>query len=186
MHTPLRFKPALLALCTAAAFAASPAFAAGMSKAEYSAAKDRIGADYKLAKASCDRLSGNGKDVCEEEAEAKEKVAKAELEAAYTGKPGDRAKVAEVKADTAYEVAKERCDDLAGNAKDVCVQEAKAAHTKARADAKLVSATGKAQMEARDEKREANYKVEAEKCDALAGDAKSTCVADAKARYGKS
>ena len=30
------------------------------------------------------------------------------------------------KADATYNVAKEKCDDKAGNAKDVCVQEAKA------------------------------------------------------------
>ena len=31
------------------------------------------------------------------------------------------------KADATYEVAKERCDDLSGNAKDVCKKDAKAA-----------------------------------------------------------
>ena len=31
------------------------------------------------------------------------------------------------KADAEYDVAKERCDDLAGNAKDVCQKDAKAA-----------------------------------------------------------
>jgi hypothetical protein len=40
-------------------------------------------------------------------------------------------------------------------------------------------------MDASAEKRDANYKVAAEKCDALAGDAKSACIADAKARFGK-
>ena len=35
------------------------------------------------------------------------------------------------KAEAEYEVAKERCDDLAGNAKDVCVKDAKAAHERA-------------------------------------------------------
>jgi hypothetical protein len=34
-------------------------------------------------------------------------------------------------------------------------------------------------------KRDANYKVAIEKCDALAGDAKSSCVASAKTTYGK-
>jgi len=36
------------------------------------------------------------------------------------------------------------------------------------------------------DKRDAEYAVAIEKCDALAGDAKSTCVGSAKSRYGKS
>jgi hypothetical protein len=35
-----------------------------------------------------------------------------------------------------YDVAKEKCDDLSGNAKDVCVKDAKAAQAKAKAEAK--------------------------------------------------
>ena len=31
----------------------------------------------------------------------------------------------------------------------------------------------------------ADYKVAIEKCDALSGSAKSTCISDAKLRYGK-
>ena len=41
-------------------------------------------------------------------------------------------------------------------------------------------------MHLTDEKRDASYKVEMEKCDALAGDTKSACVANAKAKFGKS
>ena len=40
-------------------------------------------------------------------------------------------------------------------------------------------------MDASKDKLDADYKVAAEKCDAMAGDAKSACVASAKARYGK-
>ena len=40
------------------------------------------------------------------------------------------------KADAEYDVAKEKCDDLAGNAKDVCVKDAKAAREKAKTSAK--------------------------------------------------
>ena len=35
------------------------------------------------------------------------------------------------------------------------------------------------------DKRDANYKVAIEKCDALAGAAKDACVSNAKAQYGK-
>ena len=40
------------------------------------------------------------------------------------------------KAEAEYAVAKERCDDQAGNAKDVCVKEAKSAQTAAKANAR--------------------------------------------------
>lgn len=163
----------------------SAAFAQAMNKADFKASKTRISADYKTDKAACKVQKGNAKDICQEEAQAKEKVALAELEFSYTGKAADRNKVAVVKAKAAYEVAKERCDDLAGNGKDVCVQEAKAAETKALADAKMGQEIGDAKKDAASEKTEADYKVAHEKCDALAGDAKASCVTAAKGKFGK-
>ena len=162
------------------------AFAAGMSHADYSAKKDQISADYKADKAACDKLTGNSKDVCVEKAKGKEAVAKAELEYAYTGKDSDAIKVAEKKADADYAVAKEMCDDKKGNDKDVCVQQAKTNHTKALADAKMNKKVGSAEKDAAQDKRDADYKLAVEKCDSLSGDAKSSCVKDAKARFGKS
>ena len=159
--------------------------AATMSKAEYTAANTRIGADYKADKAACASLTGNAKDVCVEQAKAKEKVARAELEYSYSGKPADQTKVLVAKAKSAYAVAKEKCDDKAGNDKKACVQEAKAVETKALADAKMGKQIGQAKKEASEEKREADYKVDLEKCDALAGDAKAGCIAAAKAKFGK-
>ena len=43
------------------------------------------------------------------------------------------------KADATYEIAKERCDDLTGNAKDVCKKDAKTAFETTKADAKVSS-----------------------------------------------
>jgi len=40
-------------------------------------------------------------------------------------------------------------------------------------------------MDANQDKRDADYKVAAEKCDTMSGDAKSSCIANAKAHYGK-
>ena len=130
-------------------------------------------------------LTANAKDVCIEEAKAKKKVARAELEFGYTGKVGDRNKMAEVKAKSAYAVAKEKCDDQTGNAKDVCVKEAKAVEIKALADAKMAKDTGEVRKDANADKTNADYKVAIEKCDALAGDAKTSCVAAAKTKFGK-
>lgn len=180
----------LQSLALAAAFGAAlllpMAQAATMSKTDYSAAKSRISEDYKAGSKSCSSQSGNAKDICVQEAKAKEKVARAELEFGYTGKAKDGSRVAVAKAESAYAVAKERCDDQAGNAKDVCRKEAKAIEAKALADAKMGREVGEARSDAAQTKRDADYKLAAEKCEALSGDAKSQCVTTAKGRFGKS
>lgn len=89
------------------------------------------------------------------------------------------------KAESTYAVAKEKCDDLAGNVKDVCVKEAKAIEIKSLADAKMGKQISEAKVEASADRVNADYRVSAEKCDALAGDAKTSCVNDAKAKFGK-
>lgn len=173
------------ALLVASLLALPAAYAATMTKADYEAGKTRIGADYKADKAACASFKGNAKDVCVQEAKAKERIARAEIEYGYTGKEADRTKLLVVRAESAYAVAKERCDDQSGNAKDVCVQEAKAAETKALADAKLGKDIREARKDAAVDKLDADYKVAIEKCDALAGGAKDSCVAAAKIRFGK-
>lgn len=181
----LKLKTLTAAICCASLLPLSAAFAQTMNKADYQAAKARISADYKTDKTACNSMKGNAKDICQEEAKAKEKVARAELEYNYSGKAGDRTKMMEVRAKTAYDVAKERCEKLAGNNKDVCVQEAKAVEKKALADAKMGKEIGEAKKDAAAEKMEADYKVAIEKCDALAGDAKTSCVDAAKVKFGK-
>ena len=52
-------------------------------------------------------------------------------------------------------------------------------------DVKQHQTTDNERDEAADAKRDADYKVAAEKCDALAGDAKAGCIANAKARFGQ-
>jgi hypothetical protein len=177
MHKHLLFTVTLLA----AAMSASFANAAVMTKADYAAAKTRIGAAYKADQKMCADLKANAKDICSAEAKGKEKIARAELEFAYTGKPADGTKARVATAEAAYAVAKEKCDDLSGNDKDVCVKQAKADEVKALAAAKLGKEVAAARTEAAEDVRDANYKLAVEKCDALSGDAKTSCVAAAKA-----
>lgn len=174
-----------ITLFVAALATGSAVFAAAMSPSEYSNEKAHIATVFQAEKTACGDFSGNQKDICREKASGKDMVARAELEYQFTGRPADRTKLASVKADADFALAKERCDDKAGNPKDVCRQEAKAAHTKALADSKMESKVGDAQKEAAQDKRDADYKVATEKCDALAGDSKSACVNDAKVRFGK-
>jgi hypothetical protein len=181
----------------AAQMYASKTTSTTMSKDSYTTAKSNAAAQYKADKDACASLSGNAKDICLAEAKGKDHVALADAEAAYqnTAKHRETARIAHAQA--SYDVAIERCDDLAGNAKDVCVKEAKAALVKGKADAKVdrvVADTRQdaavkqsdARKEASADKRDADYKVAIEKCDALAGAAKDTCISSAKAQYGKS
>lgn len=161
------------------------ALGAAMSASEYSAAKDRASADYKAAKARCDGMSGNPKDVCVAEAKAAEKKAKADAEANYknTDKARRDARISAAEAD--YDVAKAKCGAKTGNDKDVCIKEAKATETKTKADAKATQKVAAARQDAAEDKRDADYKVAMEKCDALSGAAKDQCQSAAKARYNK-
>lgn len=161
------------------------AHAATISKADYKADKIRIEDSFKADKVLCASLAGNAKDICVEESKGRQAVARAELEFGYTGKPADRTKVQVVMADSTYAVALEKCDDLAGNVKDVCVTQAKAVRTKSLADAKMGQQVGAAARDSDDAKRNADYSVAAEKCDALSGDANTSCIAAAKSRFGK-
>lgn len=159
--------------------------AAQISQADYSAGKTRISATYKADKTACAALAANAKDVCQEQAKARMKVDGAELSYAFSGKPTDLNKAATVKAETTYAVAKERCDDASGQAKDVCVEEAKAVKAKSLAELKMDKQIVRAETDANTTQRNADYKLAAEKCEILAGDAKAGCVTNAKSTYGK-
>lgn len=181
------FLPSTLARAVvvgAAALVWSISASAAGDKSAYENAKASAKSTYESASKRCDAMNGNAKDICVAEAKAGRVKTEQEAEAAYQGTPKARAHAAEEIAEANYKVAKERCDDRTGNDKDVCIKVAKAGLTKAKADAKANLKTVEARHDAAKEKREADYKVAAEKCDALNGDAKSACVKDAKAKYG--
>lgn len=196
-------------VATAIAFASSSAaFAAGLSYADEKAASQRIDTDAKAARAACASLAGNANSVCMVRAKGDESVAKAELD--MRSRPGSKsrydARVIKARAD--YTVARERCNDVAGNVQDVCIKEAKAAEVSANADAlaerKIADAdqtsreaasdartranasNADARNVAAEEKRDAAFSVAIEKCDVYAGGAKERCVQQAKTRFGKS
>ena len=157
-----------------------------MSKAEFQSAKDSIAAEFTAAKADCQSLAANAKDICIAKADGRDKVAKADLQARY--KPSESAsyELRLARADADFRIAREICDDKAGNVKDVCVKEAKAAEVAAKSDARTRLKSADARNEADSAKRDADYAVAKEKCDRFAGDAKSNCMNDAKVRFGKS
>jgi hypothetical protein len=183
------------------------AHAQTMSKAEYKAAKEKIEAQYTAAQVPCASLSGNPKKICAVEAKGNKKIALETLDASNKPSAKSQRDVRDATADAQYALAKQKCHDLAGNAKDVCIQEAKSAETASKADAKLEfktsdakadakastqQATSKASDKVQDarseaitDKADAQYKVEKEKCETFAGTAKDNCLTQAKVRLGK-
>jgi len=155
------------------------------AKATYMQARDAAAAAYKLARARCDTITGNPKDVCVAEAKAARVRAEEEADAAHenTLKAYTQARMRIAAAN--YDRDKTRCAALTGNDKDVCVEQAKAALIAAQADAKADRKAIEARAEARDDKLTAAYRVAMEKCDAFAGAAKDQCVNAAKSAYGK-
>lgn len=195
---------ATLCLALSGGAYAAPATA---TMSDYVAATADIAARYKAEKKDCKARSGNARDICNEEAKGRAKIARAEYEESYGPSAEHRYELRIAKAEAVYAVAKEKCDDFAGNAKDVCRKEAKSAFIGAKADAKLADATADANATAREKTNEANavasratsearkeaaadkregaYGVAQEKCDALAGDAKDKCLTDARSRFGQ-
>ena len=109
---------------------------AGISGDEYKREKDRIEADAKAAKEACKGMKDNAKDVCEAEAKGKEKLAKKELD--YKKNPNDKnaQDVEKMKAEVAYELQKEKCEDMKGADMAKCKKDAKVEKDRAMAAAK--------------------------------------------------
>jgi hypothetical protein len=187
----------IAAVVLALGFASAGAFAGDlMSKDAYKAEKERIKALYKMDTERCKGLSGNAKDICHAEASGREKIALADLDARNENTPKAREDAMTARADAIYSIDMQKCDDLAGQKKDLCRQEAKSMRDKVRADAKAGRQSESAQKtanekiadarkEAGDAKRDADYRVAMERCDTFAGERKDLCVKDAKTHFGK-
>lgn len=113
----------------------SVAMAQTLSKEEYEAGRAKIADEYQSAAARCASLSGNQNDICMAEAKGAEKVSGARLEARYDTNVKTLQQVRIAMAEADYAVAKERCDELSGDGKGVCLKKAEAAETAAKADA---------------------------------------------------
>jgi hypothetical protein len=125
----------VLVLALGFAFSAG-LMAKGISRGDYQAGNKRVGAAYKSAKAACASLEGNTNDICMAKAQGKKNIALAENQARYQPNPMANFRVRIARAKAAYAVASEGCDEQTGDAKDICVKEAKAVSAKAKADAR--------------------------------------------------
>jgi hypothetical protein len=184
MHrfTPIATVAAAITLALASAGASA---AVDEAKLVYKQAEDNAAAAYKAARARCDAVTGNPKDVCIAEAKAARVRAEEEAGAYYKNTlkayTASRMKIA----DAQYDLDKAKCGAFAGNEKDVCISQAKATLVATQADAKADKKAMEARADAREDKRTAEYKVAREKCDAFAGATKDSCMSAAKAQYGK-
>lgn len=137
--------------------------AEAMTSIEYDAAQEQIQTDYERAMAACNRLidnthdndivgrtvdadstkmaeiafqgSSNAKGICTEEAAGTRNVALAELEYRRSGAQDDRVKLEVAKADAAYEIARQKCDDGTPSTSSTCIDDAKAEAERAKAEA---------------------------------------------------
>ena len=178
-----RFKH--ITIACALAFSGATAFAAtGISSDTYNAARDQIKSAYKVERDSCTSMTANAKDICQETVKGGESVAMAHLQWQRTAKVEDQRKLSEARNDARYAIAKEKCDDLSGGAKGTCTTEAKTVHDKVKADVKMNKEVAEARSDADETKHKADYKLASDRCDSLAGGAKDSCVASARARFG--
>jgi hypothetical protein len=130
--------PALTLLLAAGAVAIGwPATAAAdMRRAEFRSQLARIDSEFDAAKARCDSFGGNAHDICLAEARGNYEVAKAELEERKEPSTRARYKVRVARAEAAFDVAAEECDEGTSAAKDSCVEEAREALARDKADAR--------------------------------------------------
>ncbi len=101
--------------------------------------KQRIEEEHQAAMEKCKGMQDNGKKICEAEADGQKKVAEAEAKLKERDTPKNRLEAAEAKAEAQYDVAKAKCGDQVGDAKNACEKEAKATKDGAIAQANLES-----------------------------------------------
>src|SRR5512141_2001146 len=86
-----------------------------MSKDDHAMAIKHADSQYKTDKDACSSMSGNANDICVAEAKGRDSVARADAGAAYENTPKAREASRIAHAQANYDVAIEKCDDLAGN-----------------------------------------------------------------------
>lgn len=178
-------RPLAITLAALLGMAGAQAVTVNFSTAVYDAAKLDLKALYKTERDACANQQANAKDICIETAKGHESVAMAQLAFNRTGTTKDEASLLEARYKARYDLAKEKCDDLSGNDKKVCAQQAKSNRDKSKANLKQARKVEDAVEDAADATMKADFAVARTKCDALTGDAKDVCVASSKARYNQ-
>ena len=177
-----------------------------MSKERYESVKGGIETEFTSTRASCALLPANARGLCRAEARQKYIVATAALEANFKLSKDGSYKSRITIADADYRVARRICHTKAGDAKKLCMKQARAVQIAAKVDAMRMDESSNAnraviddagarkavreeeeRTEARRDsaidKRRTQYEISRERCEILAPDAKIICVKDSKRRF---
>lgn len=155
-----------------------------MSASVYEGARADIEAAFETDRRSCESLEGNSRRVCLKESTGREQIALARLEFLQRGDPDSEQKLKRLQYEVRYEVARQRCEALAGAPRQHCLERAQTERKLAR---ESLTATGQL-PEVVDEqvaiKRRADQALAMSRCEALGGEARAVCAASVAARYG--
>ena len=123
-----------MATILAVGFAGATA-AATMGKDEHKASRARIAAEYQADRQKCGAHLGQPAELCVARARGAQRVARAELEAAYKPSPRTQFDAAMARAEAAYEIAKKECGGKDGGIRNGCLKDAEATRAAAKAAA---------------------------------------------------
>jgi hypothetical protein len=126
-----------------AVFASGGASATEMTRSEYKARGAHILANYEADRQKCGAGIGDGVDLCVAKARGARKVANAELEAAYKPSLANNYDAAIARAQAAYSITNEECNDKDAMTRKVCERVAKAALERAEAEAMAAMKTAR-------------------------------------------
>lgn len=155
------------------------------ANAAYEQALEAAERTFEFTRARCDVIAGIAHEICITDARAARVRAEEEAGAAHKNTLAAYTQARMRIASAYYDRDRTRCGALAGNDREVCLQQAKATLVATRADARADRKAIEARLDARDEKIAAEYRVALQKCDAYAGAIKDQCVSTARMAYGK-
>lgn len=101
---------------------------------EYGAARERIGANLKVALEQCELQVERARAVCIKEAQGRQRIALAELDNERSPSDANARRLAETRVAVNYDVARQKCNERQGGDKAACLSRASEEESKARAD----------------------------------------------------
>jgi hypothetical protein len=184
-----------LAAAAALAFCAA-ATAQVLSRGDYQAREQAIVDRSRADVAACAAVDGQAEDVCLAEAQATERIARADLAARYRPSAKARHHALVVAADSRHAVARVRCQEHSGVARNDCIAAATAQRTIARDAARALLNTAEANARASaqsDEDREeassdtfaARYAAARQQCEVYVDRLKELCLSQTRTQFLK-
>jgi hypothetical protein len=164
------------------------------SSNDYQAREQLIAARHRSALAGCAPLTGHAQAVCLAEAESGEKIARAGLAADYRPSVKARHYALLVAADSRHAVARVRCNEYEGIARNTCEVQATAARTVARelagAELKAAAASALARAQSAEDLEEAGgetfdtrYEAARLQCDGYVDRLRERCLLQTREQF---